>query len=167
VSATTDPFARFLEILADTMDDHEAQGDAVASRVPLSRYHFDRLVSAAAGEPPAALRRRILLERLPAGRREARVEISVEGIDSEPTLRSLLARLVGQLAMWDAAIHDRPYDMGVERTESITRLRAKLAEVGPAFAAHRRALVCGALADVGVTDLGAGDPVRWVAWPAA
>ena len=29
----------------------------------LSRFHCDRLVSAAAGEPPAALRRRILLER--------------------------------------------------------------------------------------------------------
>ncbi len=70
-------------------------------------------------------------ERLPAGRLEARVEISVEGIDRKPTLRSLLARLVGQLAMWDAATHDRPYDAGVERAESITRLRAKLAEVGP------------------------------------
>ena len=31
--------------------------------VHLSRFHFDRLVSAAAGEPPAALRRRVLLER--------------------------------------------------------------------------------------------------------
>jgi hypothetical protein len=27
--------------------------------------------------------------------------------------------------------------------------------------------VCGALADAGVTDLGAGDPMRWVAEPAA
>ncbi len=31
------------------------------------------------------------------------------------------------------------------------------------FAAHRRTLVCGALGDAGVTDLGAGDPLRWVA----
>ena len=31
------------------------------------------------------------------------------------------------------------------------------------FAAHRRTLVCGALHDAGVTDLGAGDPMRWVA----
>jgi AraC family transcriptional regulator len=31
------------------------------------------------------------------------------------------------------------------------------------FAAHRRTLVCGALADAGVTDLGAGDPTGWVA----
>jgi hypothetical protein len=30
------------------------------------------------------------------------------------------------------------------------------------FAAHRRTLVAGALIDAGVTDLGAGDPRRWV-----
>jgi AraC family transcriptional regulator len=28
------------------------------------------------------------------------------------------------------------------------------------FGAHRRTLVCGALADAGVTDLGAGDPMH-------
>jgi hypothetical protein len=31
------------------------------------------------------------------------------------------------------------------------------------FAAHRRTLVLGALASAGVTDLGSGDPARWVA----
>jgi len=31
------------------------------------------------------------------------------------------------------------------------------------FAAHRRTLVCGALIDAGVPDLGAGDPMQWVA----
>jgi AraC family transcriptional regulator len=34
------------------------------------------------------------------------------------------------------------------------------------FAAHRRTLVAGALLDAGVSDLGAGDPMRWVAEPA-
>ena len=34
------------------------------------------------------------------------------------------------------------------------------------FAAHRRTLVCGALISAGVRDLGAGDPLRWVAEPA-
>jgi AraC family transcriptional regulator len=136
----------------------------------------------------------------------APVKISVDGIDCDPTVRSLLARLVGQLAMWDAATHDRPYDMDVEKTETLADLRAKLAVVGPAFlsqvrsivdegrldetfvdalcsppevftyggmiahvltfAAHRRTLVCGALADAGITDLGAGDPMKWVAEPA-
>jgi AraC family transcriptional regulator len=307
MSATTasDTFARFVEVLADSLDDHEASGETLASCLHLSRFHCDRLVSAAAGEPPAALRRRILLERaayrlvtsdedvlsvaLEAGyssheaftrafaraygrspsrwrRRPTRfqldapsavhfnppgglrvpadgkvtpmelmirmvehhvwlvgemltraerlpdevldgpVEISVEGIDDEPTLRSLLSRLVGQLAMWDAATHDQPYDFGVEKDESVASMRARLAESGPAFltqvrtiadagrldetfvdaicdppevftyggmiahvltfAAHRRTLVCGALVDAGVTDLGAGDPMRWVAEPA-
>ena len=225
----TDTFARFVEILADSLDDHETSGEALAASLHLSRFHFDRLVSAAAGEPPAALRRRILLERaayrlvssdedvlsvaLEAGyssheaftrafvraygrssvtvarrptspargaergalqptrgparprsrkgdthgapdphgrtprlarRRDAHasreapdevldvpVEISVEGLDDEPTLRSLLSRLVGQLAMWDAAIHDRPYDFGVEDGESVASMRARLAESGP------------------------------------
>ncbi len=31
------------------------------------------------------------------------------------------------------------------------------------FAAHRRTLVVGALSDAGITDLGYGDPMRWVA----
>ena len=302
MSATDDAFARFLEVLAASLDDHEASGDALAARVHLSRFHFDRLVSAAAGEPPATLRRRVLLERaayrlvtttdevlpvavdagyasheaftraftraygqppsrwrrrptafrleapsnvhfhppgalrVPADRKvndmdlltrmvehhiwlvsemltraerlpddvlDAPVEISVDGIDCDPTLRSLLARLVGQLAMWDAATHNEPYDIAVERGQSVGELREALAQAGPAFlsqvrsiiedgrldetfvdavcdppevftyggmiahvltfAAHRRTLVCGALADAGVTDLGSGDPMRWVA----
>jgi AraC-like DNA-binding protein len=302
MSTATDTFARFVDVLADALDDHDATGQELASRLHLSRFHFDRLVSATAGEPPATLRRRVLLERAayrlittdddllrvaldagyssheaftrafgraygqapsawrrqptsfrieapsqvhfnppgglraPAHRKvtamdlltkmvehhvwllgemvdradgladdvlDAPVEISVEGIDDEPTLRSLLARLVGQLAMWDAATHDRPYDFGVERDESVAHMRSRLEQVGPAFldqvrtivdegrldetfvdaicdppeiftyggmiahvltfAAHRRTLVCGALIDAGVSDLGAGDPMRWVA----
>jgi AraC family transcriptional regulator len=63
MSVTTDAFARFLDVLADALDNHDEPAASLAARAHLSRYHFDRLVSAAAGEPPAALRRRILLER--------------------------------------------------------------------------------------------------------
>jgi AraC family transcriptional regulator len=134
------------------------------------------------------------------------IEVSVEGIDDDPTLRSLLSRLVGQLDMWGAAIENREYDFAVERGESVLHMRSRLAEVGPAFvsevrdaceqgrlgdallcpggdavevytfggmvahvltfAAHRRTLVVGALHDLGITDLGAGDPMQWVAEPA-
>ena len=302
MSTMTDTFARFVDVLAVTLDDHETSGEMLASRLHLSRFYFDRLVSAAAGEPPATLRRRILLERaayrlittdddvlrialdagyssheaftrafaraygkapscwrrqptrfqieapsevhfnppgglrVPADRKvtamdlltrmvehhvwllgemlnraeglsdevlDEPVEISVEGVDDDPTLRSMLSRLVGQLAMWDAATHDRTYDFEVERNEIVADMRARLAESGPAFlaqvrtivdeerldetfvdaicdppevftyggmiahvltfAAHRRTLVFGALIDAGVTDLGAGDPMRWVA----
>jgi AraC-like DNA-binding protein len=302
MSTTTDTFARFVDVLADTLDDNDASGEALASRLHLSRFHFNRLVSATAGEPPATLRRRVLLERaayrliatdddvlgvaidagyssheaftrafrraygqapsrwrrrptrfqieapsqvhfhppgglrVPAQRKvtamdlltrmvehhvwllgemvaraerlgddvlDAPIEISVDGIDDQPTLRSLLARLVGQLEMWDAAVHDRPYDFHVEQDESISEMRARLARSGPAFltqvhavvdegrldetfvdaicdppeiftyggmiahvltfAAHRRTLVLGALTDAGISDLGSGDPMRWVA----
>jgi len=305
MTAAPDTFARFVDLLVVTLDEHEMSGEKLAASLHLSRFHFARLVSAVAGEPPARLRRRVLLERaayrlsstdhdvlrialdagyssheaftraftraygeppsrwrlrparfeleapsrvhfnppgglrLPADRKvtamdvltrmvehhiwlvgemlaradglsddvlDAPVEISVEGIDSDPTLRSLLSRLVGQLAMWDAAVHARPYDFEVERNESVAEMRRRLADAGPAFlgqvrtfvdegrldetfvdavcdppevftyggmiahvltfAAHRRTLVCGALLDAGVTDLGAGDPMHWVAEPA-
>jgi len=240
MSASTDTFARFVDALASTLDDHDASGEALASRVHLSRFHFDRLVSAAAGEPPATFRRRVLLERaahrlittdddllrvaldagyssheaftrafaraygqapsrwrqqptrfqidapsqvhfnppgglrVPAQRKvsamdlltrmtehhvwligemitraerlpdavlDAPVELSVDGIDHEPTLRSLLSRLVGQLAMWDAVTHDRPYDFDVESDETTASMRARLAEVGPAFLTQVRSVV--------------------------
>jgi AraC family transcriptional regulator len=134
---------------------------------------------------------------------DAPIELSVEELDDKPTLRSQLSRLVGQMAMWNAAIDGRAYDFAVEQHESVADLRARLAAEGPAFlahvrmivdegrldetfvdaicdppevftyggmiahvltfSAHRRTLVCGALIEAGVTDLGAGDPMRWVA----
>jgi len=63
MSTASDTFARFVDVLVDSLDDHAASSRTLASRVHLSRFHFDRLVSAAAGEPPATMRRRILLER--------------------------------------------------------------------------------------------------------
>jgi AraC family transcriptional regulator len=305
MSTTADTFARFVDVLADSLDDHDTDGEVLASRLHLSRFHFDRLVTAAGGEPPATLRRRVLLERaayrlittsdellpialdagyssheaftrafrraygetpsrwrqqptqfrieapsdvhfnppgglrLPAQRKvtamelltrmvehniwlvgemiarakglpdevlDAPIELSVEDLDESPTLRSQLSRLVGQLGMWNAAIDGRPYDFEVERHETACDLRTRLAEEGPVFlahvraivdagrldetfvdavcdppevftyggmiahvltfSAHRRTLVCGALIEAGVTDLGAGDPMRWVAQPA-
>ena len=297
-----DTFTSFVETLASSLDDHEAGGEELAARAYLSRYHFDRVVSATAGETPARLRRRVLLERaafrlvttdatvlevaleagygsneaftrafrraygaapaawrtapgqirlesrngvhfhppgglrlpprdevtsmdlmtkmlehhvwlvgeiveraatLPEERLDAPIEVSVEGLDDQPTLRSLLSRLVGQMDMWNAALESRAYDFGIERDESIASIRKRLRNAGPAFldhardvitpnrldetfvdaiceppevfsyggmlahvltfAAHRRMLAIGALHSAGITDLGAGDPMRWVA----
>jgi AraC family transcriptional regulator len=297
-----DTLARFVAVLADTLDERGAGGDALAARLHLSRFHANRLITAVAGEAPGALRRRILLERaayrllssdddvlpialdagyasheaftrafkraygsppaawrrsptgleLPASNgihfnppgglrlpferkvsemdliqrmvehhvwllgesvdRAARlsdgvldepIEISVEGIDDSPTLRSLLSRLVGQLEMWNAAIAGRQYDFDAERGESVASMRRRLGQAGPefletvrariadgmldemfvdatcdppemftyggmmahvlTFAAYRRTLVLGALARAGIDDLGAGDPMRYVA----
>jgi AraC-like DNA-binding protein len=305
MGVATDTLARFLDVMAETLDDRGADSTEVASRLHLSRFHVDRLVSATLGEPPAGLRRRILLERaahrlvtsddevlevaleagyssheaftrafsrafgrppsrwrlapssyrigtgarvhfnppssllLPAERMvtgmdlitrmvehhvwlidemitraegvseealDRPIELSVDGIDEAPTMRSLLSRLVGQLAMWHASIHERRYDFSVEEHECLRSMRARFAEAGPGFladvraiieegrldetfvdthcdppqvfsyggviahvltfAAYRRTLVCGALWDEGLTDLGNGDPRLWVAQPA-
>jgi hypothetical protein len=131
------------------------------------------------------------------------VVIGVEGVDDDPTLRSLLGRLVGQMTMWELAEDGASdYDLGPERTASVADLRRQYDDVGPrfvelarrvsdeglvdvtfvntmcsppelftyggllahvlTFAAHRRTLVCGALHDAGITDLGAGDPRDWL-----
>ena len=297
-----DTFTTFVDSLAESLDDHDASGEDLAARAYLSRFHFDRVVSAVSGETPVRLRRRILLERAafrlvttratvlevaleagyssneaftrafrraygvapaswraapariqldtpngvhfhpPGGLRlpardevssmdlmrkmvehhvwlvgeivdragsltdeqlDAPIELSVEGVDDDPTLRSLLSRLVGQMDMWNAAMDSRAYDFEVERGESIESIRARLRDAGPVFldrarevidgsrldetfvdaiceppevftyggmiahvltfAAHRRTLAIGALHSVGITDLGAGDPMCWVA----
>jgi AraC-like DNA-binding protein len=233
-------FASFLELLVETMDDQDMSADRLAARIYLSRSHFDRIISAAAGEPPATLRRRILLERaayrlittdqdvlaiaLEAGyasheaftrafskaygrapsawrRRPTGLQIdgprqvhfhppgglrvtglrkvasmdllmrmvehhvwvvgqmvdrasrltdeqlnqpitlSVEGVDDSPTVRRLLARLVGQMAMWDASMHNRPYDFEAEQQQSLAEIRAGLAEIGPAFLTQIRRIL--------------------------
>lgn len=58
-----DTFATFVDTLAERLDDHITSGDDLAARAYLSRFHFDRVVGAARGEPPARLRRCVLLER--------------------------------------------------------------------------------------------------------
>ena len=69
---------------------------------------------------------------------DAPIEISVEGVDDDPTLRSLLSRLVGQMDMWNQAVANRPYDFAVENGESIDSMRTRLAECGPVFLGHVR-----------------------------
>jgi hypothetical protein len=67
------------------------------------------------------------------------ISLSVEGVDDDPTLRSLLSRLVGQLDMWTAMMAGQAYDFAVEQGESVTAMRRRLAEVGPRFVAEVRA----------------------------
>jgi AraC family transcriptional regulator len=123
------------------------------------------------------------------------------------TMRSVLSRLVGQMAMWNSAIALREYDWSLEDHEPIDSMRTRLDQEGevfldhvrevcaedrledtfvdalcePAevftyggmiahvltFAAYRRTLIVGRLDEYGITDLGWGDPMRWVAEPAS
>lgn len=143
--------------------------------------------------------------RLAEAQLDERIEVSVDDDPDPVTLRRLLSRLIGQMGMWNAALSDREYDWSVEEHESLSSMRQRLAEEGPAFlghvrdvveqgrlddtfvdalcepaevftyggmiahvltfAAHRRTLAVLALDKHGVTDLGWGDPMRWVATP--
>ena len=70
------------------------------------------------------------------------IKLSVEGIDREPTLRSLATRLVTQLEMWLAAF-DGASATPPDGDRSPAALSARLAEAGPRF----KAVVIGALDD--------------------
>lgn len=63
MTTATDTLAAFMAGLVDTLDEPGTSGVTLAARLHLSRYHADRIVASVAGEPPATLRRRILLER--------------------------------------------------------------------------------------------------------
>ena len=63
MTTASDTLAAFVAVLADTLDEPGTSAATLAARLHLSRYHADRIVASVAGEPPAALRRRILLER--------------------------------------------------------------------------------------------------------
>jgi AraC-like DNA-binding protein len=90
---------------------------------------------------------------------DAPIEISVDGIDRSPTLRSLLSRLVGQLDMWNHAMADQPYDFGVEQHESLVSMGARLAACGPIFLGQvREACANGTLEDTFVVVGSDGSP---------
>jgi AraC-like DNA-binding protein len=61
----TDPtrLRAILDLVEESLVEPDLTGAELAGRAFLSRYHFDRLVRAALGEPPGAFRRRLLLER--------------------------------------------------------------------------------------------------------
>jgi AraC family transcriptional regulator len=61
--ANADRLTEILQAVEQSLDEHDCDGDALAARLFLSRFHFSRLASAVLGEAPGAFRRRILLER--------------------------------------------------------------------------------------------------------
>jgi AraC family transcriptional regulator len=230
--SSADVLRRILDVVQASLDDPELTGAELAGRAYLSRFHFSRLTAAALGEPPGALRRRVLLERaacrlattpepvtdialaagygsleaftrafgrafgvtptgyrarpgpdhqlpapsgvhfrppgslvLPApGRNTAMdvldgmldhhlwltgqiidrasqagdevldrpIELSVEGIDADPTLRSVTDRLVSQLEMWISTLEGGT-TMPTSGDRTAAGLRGRLATAGPRF----------------------------------
>ena len=43
--------------------------------------------------------------------------------------------------MWDAATHNEPYDIAVERGQSVGEFREALAQAGPAFLSQVRSII--------------------------
>lgn len=72
---------------------------------------------------------------------DAPIELSVEGVDDDPTIRSLLSRLVGQMAMWNASIESRDYNWDLERHESLASMQTRLDDDGGRFRARAAELV--------------------------
>jgi AraC family transcriptional regulator len=58
-----DRLRELIDLVLDSLDEPGADGSALADRAHFSRDHLDRLLAAATGESPVALRRRLLLER--------------------------------------------------------------------------------------------------------
>ncbi len=240
MKTSADTFLAFVDQVASRLDDHDLDGDELASSAFLSRYHFDRVIRATAGEAPNQFRRRILLERaayrlatdsdgilriavdagyssneaftrafrraygvtpsawrespgqirlrspndvhfhppgglrVPArsegtemnllirmvehhiwlvgelianaesltdGQLDAPINLPFEGIDDDPSLRSLLSRLIGQMHMWNNVIAGRDYDWSVEVGETITSMRERHDREGVRFLEEVRRVV--------------------------
>src|SRR5690606_30179671 len=76
---------------------------------------------------------------LDAEQREQPIGLDVD--DDVQSIRSLLARLVGQMAMWNAVMAGRSYDLSIEQDQSLSELRAVLETEGLAFLAHVREVI--------------------------
>ena len=61
--AVADRLRELIDLVLGSLDEPGANGRALARRANFSRDHLDRLLAAATGETPAALKRRLLLER--------------------------------------------------------------------------------------------------------
>lgn len=69
------------------------------------------------------------------------IDVSVPLVDDDPTVRSLLSRLIGQLHMWNEVIAVRSYDFAIEAHEPLDSIRHRLAEQGPIFADQVRSVI--------------------------
>jgi hypothetical protein len=76
--------------------------------------------------------------RLDAATLDRPIELSVEGIDDDVSIRYLLDRLVWQEEMWLASVEERPFEVpecGRTVTTPIAELRIRHAEAGSRFVA--------------------------------
>lgn len=86
------------------------------------------------------------------------IVVSVGTIDDDMSVRSVLGRLVGQLAQWNAASTQRSYDWAPERGKTITTLRRELAEEGPTFLGQVRETIDAGRLDDTFLDVTCDEP---------
>ncbi|MGE0599559.1 MAG: helix-turn-helix domain-containing protein [Dehalococcoidia bacterium] len=75
---------------------------------------------------------------VPVAALDQEIAISVETTDDSPTIRSLLSRLVGQMAMWNESISNGEYDFEIEKNEPLDSIESRLLEEGAKFLANAR-----------------------------
>lgn len=112
---SSDLFATILDLAQTCLDEPDVSPTDLAARAHLSRFHFDRVVSAATGEAPGSLRRRLMLERAAyrltrmAGPRTTALtilDVAVEaGYGSHEAFSRAFARAYGTTP---TAVRDRP-----------------------------------------------------------
>jgi AraC-like DNA-binding protein len=72
---------------------------------------------------------------------DAPIELPFDGIDDDPTIRSLLSRLIGQMDMWNNVMAARAYDWSVEDHEPMASMRIRLDQAGSEFLEEIRRVV--------------------------
>ena len=96
----TDRLRDLIDLVLGSLDEPDADGRALARRAHFSRDHLDRLLAAATGESPVALRRRLLLERaawqLRAGAASPSEAASAAGYGSLAAFSRAFARAYGE-----------------------------------------------------------------------
>ena len=89
-----------IDLVLASLDERGADGPALARRASFSRDHLDRMLSAATGETPVALRRRLLLERaawqLRTGAATASEAAAAAGYGSLAAFSRAFARAYGE-----------------------------------------------------------------------
>jgi AraC family transcriptional regulator len=115
VSLRTDGLRSLLDVLVASVE-RGGRGDEIAAQAHVSRFHFDRIVSAALRETPGAFRRRLLLERAAwALSRGASVgeAASAAGYDSPESFARAFGRAFGSAPSRFEGDHRLPAPNGV------------------------------------------------------